>query len=221
MKRIATQLSLSQIILIIIAILVLNVSALSNIIFNEQMFANVRQRYGSDAEERVRDWQQTLEENENADVDEKLYEINNFFNELEFLDDIDHWQQNDYWATPVEFLATNAGDCEDFTIAKYFSLTSIGVPTEKLRLMYVKALRLNQAHMVLAYYETPESIPLVLDNINPRILPANKRRDLLPIYSFNGNGLWLAKSQGRGQRVQSGGNNRLWEDLNKRIEQGQ
>ncbi len=96
----------------------------------------------------------------------------------------------------------------------------MGVPTEKLRLMYVKAIRLNQAHMVLAYYETPESIPLVLDNINPRILPANKRRDLLPIYSFNGNGLWLAKSQGRGQQVQSGGNNRLWEDLNTRIEQG-
>lgn len=221
MKFTATPFISSQVLLIIIVILALNVSALSNIIFSEQMFISVRQQYGSDAEERVRDWQQVLDENEDADVDEQLYEINNFFNELEFLDDIDHWQQNDYWATPVEFLATNAGDCEDFTIAKYFSLTSMGVPTEKLRLMYVKALRLNQAHMVLAYYETPESIPLVLDNINPRILPASRRRDLLPVYSFNGNGLWLAKSQGRGQQVQSGGNNRLWEDLNKRIEQGQ
>lgn len=221
MKRTAIPFISSQVLLIIIVILALNFSALSNIIFSEQMFISVRQQYGSDAEERVRDWQQVLDDNEDADVDEQLYEINNFFNELEFLDDIDHWQQNDYWATPVEFLATNAGDCEDFTIAKYFSLTSMGVPTEKLRLMYVKALRLNQAHMVLAYYETPESIPLVLDNINPRILPASRRRDLLPVYSFNGNGLWLAKSQGRGQQVQSGGNNRLWEDLNKRIEQGQ
>lgn len=220
MKRTATPFISSQVLLIVIVILALNISALSDVIFSEQLFVNVREQYGNDAEERVREWQQTLNDNADADVDEQLYEINNFFNELEFLDDIDHWQQNDYWATPVEFLATNAGDCEDFTIAKYFSLTSMGVPTEKLRLMYVKAIRLNQAHMVLAYYETPESIPLVLDNINPRILPANKRRDLLPIYSFNGNGLWLAKSQGRGQQVQSGGNNRLWEDLNTRIKQG-
>ena len=221
MKPTTTPLISSYVVLIIVVILALKVSAFSNIIFSEQLFIKVRQQYGDDAEQRVRDWQQVLDNYKDVDVDEQLYEINNFFNELEFLDDIVHWKQNDYWATPVEFLATNAGDCEDFTIAKYFSLTSMGVPTAKLRLMYVRAIRLNQAHMVLAYYETPESIPLVLDNINPRILPANKRRDLLPIYSFNGDGLWLAKSQGRGKQVQSGGNNRLWEDLNKRIGQNQ
>jgi predicted transglutaminase-like cysteine proteinase len=221
MKHTATPLTSNIVLLTIIVILSLNFSVFSNIIFNDELFIKVRQQYGSDAEERVRDWQQALDNNKDSDVDEQLYEINSFFNELEFIDDIKHWQKTDYWATPVEFLATNAGDCEDFTIAKYFSLISMGVPSEKLRLMYVKALRLNQAHMVLAYYETPESIPLVLDNINPRILPANKRRDLLPVYSFNGEGLWLAKSQGRGQQVQSGGNNRLWEDLNRRIEQGQ
>lgn len=220
MKRIVTSLRQINFLILLFVLLVLSISAVSNVIFNEQLFSAVREQYGEDAEQRVRDWQQVIDENQNSDVDEKLYEINNFFNELEFLDDIDHWNQTDYWATPIEFLATNAGDCEDFTIAKYFSLTSMGVPTEKLRLMYVKAVRLNQAHMVLAYYETPESIPLVLDNINPRILPASRRRDLLPVYSFNGNGLWLARSQGRGRQVQSGGNNKLWEDLNKRIQQG-
>ena len=63
-------------------------------------------------------------------------------------------------------------------------------------------------------------MPLVLDNINPRILPASKRRDLLPIYSFNGEGLWMAKAQGTGRKVQTGGNNGLWKDLIARIEQG-
>lgn len=200
---------------------VVALKAQEDILFTPELYINVFNKYGEQAQQRVKDWESVISANQNANIDEQLYEINSFFNQLEFIDDIKHWGKNDYWATPIEFLATEGGDCEDFTIAKYFSLRALGVPTEKLRLMYVKAVRLNQAHMVLAYYHTPNAIPLVLDNINPRILPANKRRDLLPVYSFNGDGLWMAKSQGRGKQLQSGGNNSLWEELNKRIQQGQ
>lgn len=192
----------------------------SNIVFNDALFNKIKNQYDNDALERVQDWQQLLNTSHTLPIDEKLYQVNNFFNELEFVDDIDHWGKDDYWATPVEFLATEGGDCEDFVIAKYFSLKELGVPAEKLRLMYVTATRLRQAHMVLAYYEEPNSVPLVLDNINRRILPASRRRDLLPVYSFNGDGLWLAKEQGRGQKVQQGGNNNLWNDLNKRMQMG-
>ncbi|GAC05833.1 transglutaminase-like cysteine peptidase [Paraglaciecola chathamensis] len=192
----------------------------SNIVFNDALFNKIKNQYDDDALERVQDWQQLLNTSYTLPIDEKLYQVNNFFNELEFVDDIDHWGKDDYWATPVEFLATEGGDCEDFVIAKYFSLKELGVPAEKLRLMYVTATRLRQAHMVLAYYEEPNSVPLVLDNINRRILPASRRRDLLPVYSFNGDGLWLAKEQGRGQKVQQGGNNNLWNDLNKRMQMG-
>ncbi|MEH6712488.1 MAG: transglutaminase-like cysteine peptidase [Paraglaciecola polaris] len=192
----------------------------SNIVFNDALFNKIRDQYDDDALERVQNWQQLLNDSHALPIDEKLYRVNNFFNELDFVDDIDHWDQDDYWATPVEFLATHGGDCEDFVIAKFFSLKELGVPAEKLRLMYVTATRLRQAHMVLAYYEEPNSVPLVLDNINRRILPASRRRDLLPIYSFNGDGLWLAKEQGRGQKVQQGGNNNLWNDLNKRMQMG-
>ncbi|MDO6559189.1 transglutaminase-like cysteine peptidase [Paraglaciecola chathamensis] len=192
----------------------------SNIVFNDALFNKIKNQYDDDALERVRDWQQLLNTSHTLPIDEKLYQVNNFFNELEFVDDIDHWGKDDYWATPVEFLATEGGDCEDFVIAKYFSLKELGVPAEKLRLMYVTATRLRQAHMVLAYYEEANSVPLVLDNINRRILPASRRRDLLPVYSFNGDGLWLAKEQGRGQKVQQGGNNNLWNDLNKRMQMG-
>ncbi|AEE24261.1 transglutaminase-like cysteine peptidase [Paraglaciecola chathamensis] len=192
----------------------------SNIVFNDALFNKIKNQYDNDALERVQDWQQLLNTSHTLPIDEKLYQVNNFFNELEFVDDIDHWGKDDYWATPVEFLATEGGDCEDFVIAKYFSLKELGVPAEKLRLMYVTATRLRQAHMVLAYYEEPNSVPMVLDNINRRILPASRRRDLLPVYSFNGDGLWLAKEQGRGQKVQQGGNNNLWNDLNKRMQMG-
>lgn len=205
---------------IVFVLFMLRAVADSNIVFNDALFNKIRSQYDDDALERVRDWQTLLSENLDLPIDEKLYRVNNFFNELEFVDDIDHWGKDDYWATPVEFLATEGGDCEDFVIAKYFSLKELGVPAEKLRLMYVTATRLRQAHMVLAYYEQPNSVPLVLDNINRRILPASRRRDLLPVYSFNGDGLWLAKEQGRGQKVQQGGNNNLWNDLNKRMQLG-
>ena len=189
------------------------------LVFNDELFDRVAAKYGEASAQRVRIWQEMLISLNKETKEDQLFEVNSFFNKLEFKDDIEHWGQNDYWATPVEFLATQAGDCEDYTIAKYFSLVELGIPSEKLRLMYVTALRPRQAHMVLSYYDTPTSIPLILDNINKRILPANQRRDLIPIYSFNGNGLWLAKSQGRGKQVQSGGNNSLWEDLNIRMKQ--
>ena len=205
---------------IVFVLFMLRAVADSNIVFNDALYNKIRSQYDDDALERVKDWQTLLSENLDLPIDEKLYRVNNFFNELEFVDDIDHWGKDDYWATPVEFLATEGGDCEDFVIAKYFSLKELGVPAEKLRLMYVTATRLRQAHMVLAYYEQSNSVPLVLDNINRRILPASRRRDLLPVYSFNGDGLWLAKEQGRGQKVQQGGNNNLWNDLNKRMQLG-
>lgn len=137
------------------------------------------------------------------------------FNQLNFVNDIHLWGSKDYWATPLEFLGSNAGDCEDFTIAKYFSLLELGVSDKKLRLVYVKAIELNQFHMVLAYYSTPSAEPVILDNINPQIKPASKRKDLLPIYSFNGKNLWLMKSN-NGQLAGDSSRLSLWNDLRAR-----
>jgi len=131
---------------------------------------------------------------ENQNIDTQLKEVNRFFNQFQYKEDIDHWGEKDYWATPQEFIGTQHGDCEDYVIAKYFSLRKLGVPDDRLYLTYVKALNLNVAHMVLSYFETPSSIPLVLDNYNPRILEASKRRDLLPVYSFNANSLFLSNA---------------------------
>lgn len=177
----------------------------------------IEKTYGPQAYQDVARWNDLLLDLAGQETQEQLSRVNSFFNRQNFVDDIDHWKKEDYWATPIEFIATGGGDCEDFSIAKYFSMRALGVPAKKLRLMYVKALEYNMAHMVLAYYDKPNSIPLVLDNLNKNILPANKRRDLLPVYSFNGEGLWTAKKQGRGKQLQAGGNNGLWEDLTSRM----
>jgi len=126
----------------------------------------------------------------------RLRAVNDFYNQrLAYVEDIDNWGEVDYWASPLESLGKGAGDCEDYAIAKYFTLTSLGIPHSKLRMVYVRASIPGApngfvAHMVLAYYPTPEAEPLVLDNLQPAIRPAGQRPDLAPVFSFNAEGLW-------------------------------
>src|SRR5690606_2038655 len=106
------------------------------------------------------------------------------------------WRRDDYWATPLEALGRGRGDCEDFVIGKYFSLVHLGVPPDRLRLIYVRAKVDGQsiAHMVLGYYTSPDADPLILDNLRDSIQPAGQRRDLTPVFSFNADGVYVAGS---------------------------
>ena len=161
---------------------------------------NAESRYGSlgAAKQRILDWDALIKSSAALPEADKLDEVNRFFNRsIRFTDDIRLWQQNDYWATPVEMLVKGAGDCEDYSIAKYFTLRRLGIPSEKLRITYVKALNYNQAHMVLTYYASPSAEPLVLDNLINDIRPASQRKDLLPVYAFNAEGLYLPGSNTR------------------------
>lgn len=200
--------------------LALSIATLAQIDISAELLARIEKKYGISGRGRVEEWQQLLESQAVMALPEKdrLKKVNDFFNQrINFVDDIGLWHVNDYWATPVEFLAQGAGDCEDYAIAKYFTLKALGVPEDKIRITYVKALEYNQAHMVLTYFETPRSVPVVLDNINTQIKPANQRNDLLPVYSFNGSGLWLAKARGAGQRVGGAERLSLWTDLTQRM----
>lgn len=166
--------------------------------------ALLEKQYGDSARRRAVALNSLMASLAGATDQEKLTKVNNFFNALRWADDIQVWGVKDYWATRTEFLGKGTGDCEDFVTAKYFTLKQLGVPTSKLYFTYVKAVKYNQAHMVLSYYETPKSIPLVLDNINGNIKPATQRNDLIPVYSFNGDSLFLAKQEGLGQVVPGG-----------------
>jgi predicted transglutaminase-like cysteine proteinase len=192
--------------------------ALNLFSLSEQTLAAAEKKYGAQARSQLLAWEQLVREDKSTTDTEKLEKVNAFFNEMKFVDDSRHWQQEDYWATPVEFLASGGGDCEDFSIAKYFTLKALGIDEKKLSLTYVKAIELDQAHMVLTYYPTPAADPLVLDNLVQEIKPASKRPDLLPVYSFNGSGLWLAKERGRGKQVGSSKQINQWQNLLERIE---
>lgn len=182
-----------------------------------QILSQVEQDYGSYARQRVATWYKLIDDNKGANTRDKLELVNNFFNQLAFVNDSELWGQEDYWATPLQMLSSNGGDCEDFSIAKYFTLRKMGIPEESMRLTYVKALQLNQAHMVLTYFTTADAEPLILDNLVTDIRPLSERTDLLPVYSFNGNGLWLAKRKGMDERV--GRSERLsrWQEVIARV----
>lgn len=182
------------------------------------LIPRVKQQYGAAAAERVSAWRRLMSGNRDRDERTKLVLVNDFFNRLAFRTDAQLWGKEDYWATPVEAMGVGGADCEDYSIAKYFTLRELGVPDDKLRIMYVKAVNLNQAHMVLTYYPTPGSVPEVLDNIRGNIVPADQRPDLAPVYSFNASDLWLAKSRGMGQHVGNSDRIGLWRDLRKRME---
>ncbi len=181
----------------------------------ERLQQLITSRFGASQVPLLLDWQRMLGEGRSGTEMERLRRVNDFFNRrIAFDDDMSVWGQSDYWATPAELIGQGRGDCEDFSIAKYYSLIELGVSVSKLRLVYVKAVQtgpggsFQQAHMVLAYYATPNADPLVLDNLNSQILSASRRSDLAPIFSFNSAGLW----QGTGNQS-SKSNLSRWQDL--------
>ena len=171
----------------------------------------------------LKEWQQTLTATKALKEIDKLKRINDFYNRaIQFEDDQSIWDQSDYWATPLETIGQGRADCEDFAIAKYFSLKDAGVPGGKLRLVYVKA-KLNgpsgaalQAHMVLAYYPAPNAEPLVLDNLIGEIKPASQRSDLQPMFSFNSEAIWAGVAENSKKGAGGTGQLSRWQDLLQR-----
>ncbi|EHK61023.1 transglutaminase-like cysteine peptidase [Halomonas sp. GFAJ-1] len=168
--------------------------------FNPQRLRQtMQQQYGQRGLVVLEAWFDLLERLRGQELQTQLREVNDFFNrQVRWVDDIHNWGQEDFWATPLETMGQGQGDCEDYSIAKYITLKQLGVPGERLRMIYVRARigrsQITQAHMVLGYYTTPNAEPLVLDNLVPSISPASQRTDLDPVFSFNSEGLWAGGS---------------------------
>lgn len=185
------------------------------------LLEKVRQRYGEEAYQNVMRLNELYGKLAGASEMTKIGMVNDFINQhVMFVDDINIWGKEDYWATPLETFGKGAGDCEDFSIAKYTLLKKLGIAQDKLRMTYVRARMSSgalRAHMVLAYYASPNSDPLILDNLNFEILPASRRGDLFPVFSFNEQGLFVANRPN--QRAGSPNNISKWRDVLTRMRQ--
>ena len=99
-----------------------------------------------------------------------LKQVNDAVNRLQYVSDSQQWALKDYWATPVEFFARRAGDCEDYAISKYFLLGELGVPVQAMRIAIVHDTARNLTHAVLVV-QTDRG-PMMLDNVIEEVLPA-------------------------------------------------
>lgn len=179
---------------------------------SEEVMKKAERKYGGDILIRYLEYNKILAKAEHTSTRGKLKIINDFINKIPFKSDIENWKQEDYWATPLELLARNKGDSEDYVIAKYFALKTLGIDTKQLYFTYVNSKKYNKPHMVISYFEDSSSVPFILDNMNPDILPASNRPDLSPVYNFNPS---LDKEDNNEQLKQS--THQKWKKLHKRV----
>ncbi|PIF04926.1 MAG: transglutaminase [Arcobacter sp.] len=145
----------------------------------------IGKKYGKKARQRILLWEEMLVRAKNKKTLVKLKMVNDFFNQITYKKDSSHWKKKDYWASPLELLATGAGDCEDYAIAKYFALRTLGIPEKKLKIAHVtlqqRDKKFDEAHTVLNYYHKSYKTAVVLDNVNKKLILATNRKDLKPI----------------------------------------
>ena len=140
-------------------------------------------------QQRLTDWHALTERLRTVPLQQRIVEINSFFNRLPYRSDYRVWAHEDYWASPLEFLEKGVGDCEDYAIAKYITLRKTGVPESQLRLAYVRHKPRSQAHLVLIV-EYQDGRQVVMDNLTNALQSPERRGDLEPVYAFNDINLW-------------------------------
>jgi predicted transglutaminase-like cysteine proteinase len=183
------------------------------------LVAHLERQHGSGVRGRIEGWQAFVRDAA-KEPGSRLVSVNRFFSRIPPYEDLALWGAEDYWATPAETLAINGADCEDYALAKYFALKELGVPVERLRLVYATTWRSRIAHMVLAYYEDPRGEPLILDNLESGIRPASERPDLVPVYSFNDEDL-LVRRPGQPDLRASPASSRKWREFRAKLEREQ
>jgi predicted transglutaminase-like cysteine proteinase len=112
---------------------------------------------------------------------------NDGLNRVRYVPTVQNWHRAMYWETPFEFLRYG-GQCQDYAIAKYELLRQAGVPASAMRMVVLRDTAIARDHAVLVVYVEGE--PLVLDILNPAIVPADTSLPYRPYYSINENAWW-------------------------------
>ena len=138
-------------------------------------------------------WQKIIRQSQGLPAMVQVNEVNQYFNRWPYSLDIDVYGVTDYWATPGEFLKLS-GDCEDYSITKYYALRTLGFAIDDMRIVLLKDQIRNIAHAVLAVKLDEETY--ILDNVSDLVLPHVKYEHYVPQYSVNENYRWAHVSPG-------------------------
>jgi predicted transglutaminase-like cysteine proteinase len=141
------------------------------------------------------EWKAMLDSIGEKPFRDQIETINDWANEHPYIVDQLNWGMEDFWETPYEFMSVN-GDCEDYAIAKYYSLRALGVPEDRMRVIIVQDFNLGGIiHAILGVYDEEEKL-LILDNQIEQIMPALKIYHYRPIYGVNESWWWAYYPKG-------------------------
>jgi len=138
-------------------------------------------------------WQKIIKQGQGLAPMAQLKSVNTYFNRWPYGLDIDIYGVSDYWATPGEFLKLS-GDCEDYSITKYYALRKLGFSVDDMRIVLLKDTIRNISHAVLAVKIDDESY--ILDNVSDLVLSHLKYEHYVPQYSVNEFYRWAHVSPG-------------------------
>lgn len=133
-------------------------------------------------------WDQFLHSVQNKPKKDQINAVQHYINKASYIIDPINWGVPDYWASPRQFFIKD-GDCEDYAIAKFFSLRKLGFNNDDMRVVIVNDANLNTVHSILVVYTQEEA--WILDNQLPSIVPSRKIHHYKPIYSLNETDWWL------------------------------
>jgi predicted transglutaminase-like cysteine proteinase len=133
-------------------------------------------------------WQALKAEIKDKPPMDRIKAVNKFFNQWPYRLDSGNYGASDYWATPFEFMK-KSGDCEDYSIAKFYALKELGFTGDDMRIVALKDTIRNIGHAVLVVYLDGDAY--VLDNQTVMVLSHVKYKHYLPQYSVNEAFRWM------------------------------
>ena len=134
-------------------------------------------------------WQRELAQFEGLSDKAKIAAVHKYVQaKFKYRSDYKVWGKTDYWATPVESFEMGYGDCDDFAIAKYFTLKALGFDERNMRVVILRDNIKQEIHAVLTV-DLAEQV-YVLDNQQRSVKTDSELASYQPIYSINGRGWW-------------------------------
>ena len=169
--------------------------------FTQSDFLKIEKKAGRISKNRAMDYQKNVALFKTYKKEKQLNRVNAYLNQLLPQYDAVMQNQEDYWASPKEFLINGYGDCEDYVIIKYFTLLKLGFDPDRLYLTTVFEKYTGAYHMVLTYFKERGKSPLVLDNLSFRVLSLNKREDIQADTFISARGVFKINKNNKLKRI--------------------
>lgn len=141
----------------------------------------------------IKDYVRFMNTLSNLSQKQKIEKVNSYINQIVPSYDAYNYKDEEHWANIFEFLSRGSGDCEDYVIAKKYSLEMLGISSKDMYFSAVKEKYIGGDHMVLSLHVDKQKTPIILDNLSTKILAIDKRIDLEIRFLFNETGFYKLK----------------------------